>query len=138
MAWGEVEEDLGDWGLPIGLVAVAAGAAVWWCSNFTRGFFAYLGVMFGGFVTRELWLQIQLPWEARRAANFVLAWFRDRHPDVRVQSVTVRAVEPERYVIAIRHGLAEPTPRRYFAIARPGLATITELPTEDWWPRGLK
>jgi hypothetical protein len=68
----------------------------------------------------------------------VLTWFCERFPEERVQSVAVRAIEPGRYVIAVRHGFGMPTPRSYFAIARPELSNITELSCAEWWPRGLK
>ena len=138
MAWVEVERDQGPWGLIAGAAGVASGALVWWHRDLWTGFFAYLGAGFAVVLARDVWLQALLPRDARRAAKVVLAWFRVRFPGERVQSVAVRAVEADRYVIAVRHGFGLPTPRSYFAVARPGLAEIAELPVEEWWPRGLK
>jgi hypothetical protein len=87
---------------------------------------------------RQFGVLSPLPPEARQAAQIVLAWFRKRFPEESVKSIAVRAIEPARYVISIRHGLGRPTPRRYFAITRPDLTDITELPRAEWWPRGLK
>ena len=138
MAWVEVEADAEPWVFVVGFVGLAVGAGVWWCRDFCAGAFAYLGVGFALIMARQLWLQAQLPWEARRAAKRVLAWFRERFPDERVAGVAVRAVEPGRFVIAVRHGFGMPTPRRYFAVPRPGPGEITELSVAEWWPRGLR
>jgi hypothetical protein len=102
------------------------------------GIFAYLGIGFTLILLRRFWVQVNLPWEARRAASLVLAWFRERFPEERIDGVAVRAIEPERYVIAVRHGFGMPTPRSYFGITRPDLTEIKELPEPEWWPRGLK
>ncbi len=138
MAWIEVETDTGPWLFVAGGIGLAAGAAVWWLRDFCVGVFVY--VCIGGVVllARQFWLQAWLPRDARLAAKRVLAWFRDQFPDERVDGVAVRAVEQERFVIAVRHGYGRPTPRRYFAVPRPGPGEITELPVWDWWPRGLK
>ena len=138
MAWVEVERDEGPWVLVAGAAGVASGAVVWWHRDLWTGVFAYLGVGFAVCLARDVWLQALLPREARRAAKVVLAWFRQRFPGERVESVAVRAVEVDRYVIAVRHGCGLPTPRSYFAVGRPGLGEIAELPEVDWWPRGLK
>jgi hypothetical protein len=121
-----------------GAVGLAVGAVVWWVRDFCEGAFVYLGVGFAVMMARQICLQAWLPRDARRAAKRVLAWFREQFPEERVKGVAVRAVEPERFVIAIRHGFGMPTPRRYFAVPRPGPGEITELPVAEWWPRGLK
>jgi hypothetical protein len=138
VAWVEVEGDAEPWVFVTGGIGLVSGAVVWWRQDSCAGLFAYLGVGFAIILARQLWLQARLPREARRAANRVLAWFREQFPGEQVEGVAVRAVEPGRYVIAVRHGFGMPTPRRYFAVARPGSGEITELPVEDWWPRGLK
>ncbi len=138
MAWVEVEADVEPWVFIAGTIGLAVGAVVWWRRDFCTGAFAYLGVGFALLVVRQLWLQMWLPRAARREAHRVLAWFRERFPDERVEGVAVRAVQPERFVIAVRHGFGMPTPRRYFAVLRHATAEITELPVEEWWPRGLK
>jgi hypothetical protein len=138
VAWVEVETDDGPWGLVAGTLGVAAGAAVWWLRDFYAGALAYLGVGLAVIMARDLWFQAWLPRDARRAARRVLAWFRERFPDEGVEGVAVRAVEPGRFVIAVRHGFGRPSPRRYFAVPRPGPGEITELPVAEWWPRGLR
>lgn len=138
MAWVEVEEEFEPWVSIVGTFAFVVGVGVWWYRDFCAGAAAYLGIGFSAFFAREFWLQMRLPREARRAAKVALARFRERFPEERVESVAVRAIEPERYVIAVRHGFGRPTPRSYFAVARPGLTDITELSCADWWPRGLK
>jgi hypothetical protein len=138
MAWVEVEEDVGAWFYVGCYLAFAAGLAVWWWRGFAAGLAIYLGVGCAAVLGRQLWLQMVLPREARQAARVVLAWFRERYPEERVEGVAVRAIEPQRFVIAVRHGCGRPTPRRYFAVSRPGLTGITELERADWWPRGLK
>jgi hypothetical protein len=138
MAWVEVEKDPEPWVWIAGVVGLTAGAIVWWQRDFCTGLFAYLGVGFAVILARQLWSQAWLPQEARRAAKLVLAWYRERFPDERVEGVAVRAIEPDRYVIAVRHGFGMPTPRSYFAIARPALDEITALPGSVWRPRGLK
>ena len=138
MAWVDVEEDGEPWVLIAGVAGLASGAIVWWHRDFCTAFFAYLAVGFAVIIARQLWSQARLPWEARRTANLVLAWFREHFPNERVESVAIRAIEPGRYVIAVRHGFGMPTPRRYFAIARDDLTEITELPESEWWPHGLK
>jgi hypothetical protein len=138
MACVEVELNGGPWVLIAGVLGLVCGAAAWWYGDFCSGLFAYLGVGCGLLLARQLWFQAWLPSDARRASNCVLAWFRQRFPNERVDSVAVRAVEPGRYVIAVRHGFGIPTPRSYFAVARSDLTNILELPVADWWPRGLK
>lgn len=138
MAWVEVEREEGPWVLFVGAAALVFIAVVWWYRDFWMGSFAYLGALFVFVLVRDAWLQVLLPRDARRAANVVLAWFRQWFPGERVESVAVRAVEADRYVIAVRYGFGLPTPRSYFAVARPGLAEIAELPFEEWWPRGSK
>jgi hypothetical protein len=138
MPWVEVEADSEPWVFVAGGVGLAAGAAVWWLRDFCAGAFAYLGVGFVVILARQLWLQAWLPRDARRAAKRVLAWFREQFRDERVDGVAVRAVEPGRFVITVRHGFGMPRPRRYFAVPRPGPGEITELPVGDWWPHGLK
>ncbi|VTU01563.1 unnamed protein product [Gemmataceae bacterium] len=138
MAWVEVESDTGPWVLIAGGLGLVAGATVFWCHDFCAGMFTYLGVGFTVIQARQFWLRAQLPRDARSAARRVLAWFREQFPGERVEGVAVRAVEPGRFVIAIRHGYGMPTPRRYFAVLRPGPGDITELPVADWWPRGLR
>jgi hypothetical protein len=138
MAWVEVEAD-NKWWIPIaGVVGLMSGAVIWWQRDFCAGLVAYLGVGFAAVLARQFWLQAWLPREARSAAALVLTWYRERIPDERVESVAVRAIEPTRYVVAVRHGFGMPTPRGYFAIARPDLTEVTELAVSEWWPRGLK
>jgi hypothetical protein len=124
------------WVFIAGAVGLAAGVVVWWHRDFCAGAFAYLGVGFAVIMARQLWLQAWLPRDARRAAHRVLAWFREQFPGERVEGVAVRAVEPGRFVIAVRHGFGRPTPRPYFAVPRPDPGEITELPVAEWWPRG--
>ena len=138
MPWVGVEETDGRPVLIAGLLGLAGGAVVWWYFNFWDAFFAYLGIVFAILLSLHFWRQICLPWGARRGARLVLAWFRERFPDEQVKGVAVRAIEPNRYIIAIYHGFGFPTPRTYFAIARPQLAEITELSDSEWRPRGLK
>ena len=139
MAWVEVEEDTRPWVILFASVAgLASGVVAWWHRDFCAGFCANLVVGFAVILARQVWLQVLLPREARRAANVVLAWFSAQFPNERVEGVAVRAIEADRYVIAVRHGFGLPTPRSYFAIERFGSAEITELPVDEWWPRGLK
>jgi hypothetical protein len=138
MAWVEVEANAEPWVFVAGGFGLVSGAVVWWRQDFCAGLIAYLGVGFAIVMARQLWLQAWLPWDARRAANRVVAWFREHFPGERVEGVAVRSVEPGRFVIAVRHGFGMPTPQRYFAVDRPGPGEITELPVEEWWPRGLK
>ena len=134
----EVESDAEPWGCIAGAAGLTAGAAVWWARDFCTGALAYLGVGAAVLLARQLWLQARLPRDARPAAKRVLAWFGEQFPDERVEGVAVRAVEPGRFVIAVRHGFGMPTPRRYFAVPRPGPGEIRELPVSEWWPRGLR
>jgi hypothetical protein len=135
MAWVDVETDAGLWVMIAGCFGLVTGAVVFWRHDFCAGMFTYLGVGSAVILTRQFWLQAQLPRDARIEARRVLAWFREHFPGERVEGVAVRAVEPGRFVIAIRHGFGRPTPRRYFAVPRPGPGDITELPVADWWPR---
>src|SRR5262249_11320801 len=138
VAWVEVETDAGPTVLVAGVLGLASGTVVWWRADLCSGAFAYLGVGFAIILGRQFWLQAWLPTDARRAAHRVLTWFREQCPGERVEGVAVRAVEPGRFVFAVRHGFGRPTPRRYFAITRSAPSEITELPVEDWWPRGRK
>lgn len=137
MVWVE-EADVGPLVCVAGVLGLTTGAAAWWLHNFWAGALAYLGIGCATIVARQLWLQARLPRGARSAARQVLAWLRERHPDERVEEVAVRAVEPGRFVIAVRSGLGRPTPRRYFAVPRLSTGEITELPAAEWRPRGLK
>src|SRR5262245_47676178 len=120
MAWVDVEEDdRGLWVRIAGITGLVAGAGAWWQHDPCMGCLVFFSAVTLITLRRMLWLQLWLPWEARRAANVVLDWFKNRFPDARIQTVAVRAIEPKRYVIAVRHGFGSPTPRRYFAIARP-------------------
>lgn len=138
MTWVDVEADIHPFALIAGTIGLACGAVAWWVHDFCTGFWVYLAVGCGAVFTWQIWLQVRLPREARQAARLVLEWFREQFPEERIEGVAVRAMEPTRYVIAVRHGFGKPTPRRYFAIARPALDDIAELPADDWWPRGLK
>ena len=138
MAWVEIEEDSSPAVLLAGAFCIPAGLVAWWWYDLGTGVVVYLFVGWSVILVRGCWLQMLLPSEARRAAKMVLAWFREQFPEERIEGVAVRAVEPERFIIAVRHGFGMPTPRSYFAIDRPTLTEITALPEEDWWPRGLK
>jgi len=138
MAWVEVETDEESWVLVASGLGLATGVAVWWLRDFFTGACAYPIAGFAVLMARQAWVQLRLPGDAHLAAERVLAWFRERFPSERVEGVAVRAVEPGRFVIAVRHGFGMPIPRRYFSVPRAGPGKITELPVEDWWPRGLK
>lgn len=141
MAWVHVEADVEPWSHIAGGIGLVAGCFVWWQQGCCAGIYAFYGVSFAVIGARMfwlLWLSVWLPRDVRRAANRVLAWFREQFPDEQVESVSVRAVEPGRIVVSVRSGFGMPTPRRYFAIDRHGAGEITELPVRDWWPRGLR
>ena len=92
--------------------------------------------------TRNLWSAWRLPAEARGTADRVRLWFRERFPELRIEGVAVRAIEPERFVITVFYSdppcISIPRARRYFGVRRPDDGEITELPIRDWRPRGLK
>jgi hypothetical protein len=138
MLWVDVEEESGAWAAIAGVLGLVIGVVVWWYRVLLSGVFALLVIWLVAILVNLIWFQILLPRDARRAAKNVRSWFRAQFPEERVESVAVRAVDPERYVIVIRHGFGFPTPRSYFAIARPELEAIAELPASEWWPRGLK
>ncbi len=138
MVWIEVEEDFYPWVLVAGLIALASGAAVWWYEGLIAAFGTYLVVGIVVLAARKSWLMMRLPRDVRFAANRVLEWYRERFPHERVDSVAVRAVEPGRFIIAVRHGYGRPTSRSNFAIVRPALNEIMELPSAAWRVRGLK
>jgi hypothetical protein len=84
-------------------------------------------------VIRQTWLRSRTPADAIRAAKVVGRWFVEQHPRVPVNEWIVRAVEPYRYIIAVSYCEGTPRPpRRYFAISRPDLNDIAELPQSDW------
>jgi hypothetical protein len=138
MFWIEVEEEPASWSDLTCYLAIAVGVAVWWWNDLVTGVMASLGAATLGVALQVIWLQIRLPREARRAARVVVAWYQKRFPQEPVASVAVRAIEPDRYVISIRHEVGQPRIRRYFAIARPDLVDIVELPVAQWWPFRVK
>lgn len=85
MAWVDVEEDGDSWVLIAGIVGVAFGGAAWWYRDLVSGLFAYLGIGFALILAKQFWSQVRLPIEARRAANVVLKWFRERCPKERIE-----------------------------------------------------
>jgi hypothetical protein len=114
-----------------------AGATLCWREGCWAGVNAFVLaqlLLFGAWdVGRQTWLRSRTPANAIRAAKFVGRWFAERNPRLPVNEWIVRAVEPERYVIAVSYCEGHPRPpRRYFAIARPGLTDITELQKSDW------
>ncbi len=138
MTWVDMETEAVPWEMVAYGVALLLGAALWWWMGLCAGFAAFVGVGIAFILARDIWLKQRLPPDAHHAAQRVHDWFRERFPEEQVEGIAVRAVEPGRFVIAIQYGLGRPTPRRYFAVNRPDTDDITELPVEEWWPRGLK
>ncbi len=137
MTWIDVEEkDPLWWGLIVTACGVASAVLVYQRHTFSAALFTSMGVSFAIFLVRKIQLQLWIRGEPRQAAKLVLSWFRQQFPEDRVVCIAVRAIEPERYVIAVYYERGTPTPRRYFAIARPTLTQIQELPPREWWPRG--
>lgn len=122
-------------------VACAAGIAGWWLADCCWGLIAYF-VAVWILVTMRLLvtslLQPPLPADASRAVEKALEAFARRYPDDKVTSTAIRAVEPDRIIVSVRYGTGRPGPRRYFAVSRPRLDTVTELDIKAWWPRGLR
>lgn len=142
MAWVEVEED----GKLAMVVAVIVGGAaaipVWRHTGFWSGLLAFYAAGTCGMLVYGFVRMLLLPTKARTTAKRVRNWFGEQFPNLRILSVAVRAIEPERYVIAVRYEAPQtrsyPTARRYFAVSGAGGDDVVELPHEDWWPRGLK
>ncbi len=138
MTWVDMETEAVPWEMIAYGVALLLGAAIWWWLGICAGLIAYINVGIALTLVRDMWLQARLPQDAHHATQRVLAWFQERFPDERAEGVAVRAVEPGRFVIAVLYGIGRPTPRRYFAISRLDPGEISELPVDEWWPRGLK
>ena len=78
------------------------------------------------------------PPEAADAVERAVAAFSAAYPDDEVKGAGVRAVEEDRIIVEVRYGIGRPGPRRYFGVSRDTLKVLGELPTSEWWPRGLK
>jgi hypothetical protein len=142
MHWVEVEADTDMWSPVAGCVGFVIVAIAWWYGNFWLSLFILYAIVLLIHLTVGFWRSAYLPKDAWYAGMLVEKWFREHFPEKRVESVAVRAVEPQRFVISVRYTerkiVSYPIAREYFAIDRPSLSEVTELPKHEWWPRGLK
>ena len=114
-----------------------AGLAGWYWANWRIGLVSYLAsiLLVGALFDRRRDLA---PSDAERAMELAVAAFTGLYPEDRVDSVALRAVEPDRLVISVRYNRGMPLPRRYFSVSRSEPYQVVEEDTAEWWPHGLR
>lgn len=134
-------EDEHPWRVVTGVVAfvvgLIVGSALCWFEGCWAGVIGFVlaQILLPGVwsVIRQTWLRSRTPADAIRAAKIVGRWFAEQHPRIPVNEWIVRAVETDRFIIAVSYCEGHPRPpRRYFAISRSDMTDIAELPNSDW------